>query len=219
MVCSERVWAVWIRGEQVFVLREADADRGEMSLVRWTIGEPSAHIMWRGPDLLFGCTIAGTGLLCVRESATKAPSIQRVDLVTGGAHTILDLNPELSPERLGSVTRLSWRDATGTLAFGDFALPAMRRPGEKLPLIVVQYESRGFLRGGTGDEYPIHALAQAGQPPREVRLVGEGASCGRVREAVRLAERKDGVLQLPPLQQFRGWHAEVADRKLAQSRG
>jgi dipeptidyl aminopeptidase/acylaminoacyl peptidase len=177
MVCSERVWAVWIRGEQVFVLREADADRGEMSLVRWTIGEPSAHIMWRGPDLLFGCTIAGTGLLCVRESATKAPSIQRVDLVTGGAHTILDLNPELSPERLGSVTRLSWRDATGTLAFGDFALPAMRRPGEKLPLIVVQYESRGFLRGGTGDEYPIHALAQAGyavlsihQPRRAVAL-------------------------------------------------
>jgi hypothetical protein len=30
------------------------------------------------------------------------------------------------------------------------------------PLIVVQYQSRGFLRGGTGDEYPIHPLAARG---------------------------------------------------------
>jgi dipeptidyl aminopeptidase/acylaminoacyl peptidase len=28
--------------------------------------------------------------------------------------------------------------------------------------VVVQYQSRGFLRGGTGDEYPIHALAARG---------------------------------------------------------
>jgi dienelactone hydrolase len=183
MVCTERVWGVWIRGEQVFVLREADADRGEMALVRWTIGEPGAHTLWRGPDVLFGCTITAKELLCVHESATRPPSLQRVDLVNGGAHTLLNLNPELSPERLGSVTRLVWRDATGTLAFGDFVLPAVRLSGEKLPLIVVQYESRGFLRGGTGDEYPIHALARAGyavlsihQPRRAAAL-----AAGKVR--------------------------------------
>src|SRR3546814_7367490 len=30
------------------------------------------------------------------------------------------------------------------------------------PLVVVQYDTRGFLRGGTGDEYPIQALAASG---------------------------------------------------------
>jgi hypothetical protein len=34
--------------------------------------------------------------------------------------------------------------------------------GHRYPLIVVQYRSRGFLRGGTGDEYPIHVLAANG---------------------------------------------------------
>jgi hypothetical protein len=31
-----------------------------------------------------------------------------------------------------------------------------------LPLVIVQYDSRGFLRGGTGDEYPIQAMAAQG---------------------------------------------------------
>ncbi|KAK0340820.1 hypothetical protein LTR94_028929, partial [Friedmanniomyces endolithicus] len=31
-----------------------------------------------------------------------------------------------------------------------------------LPLVIVQYESRGFLRGGTADEYPIQLLAARG---------------------------------------------------------
>ncbi len=29
-------------------------------------------------------------------------------------------------------------------------------------MVIVQYRSRGFLRGGTGDEHPIHVLAQNG---------------------------------------------------------
>ena len=29
-------------------------------------------------------------------------------------------------------------------------------------MVVVQYDTRGFLRGGTGDEYPIQAFANRG---------------------------------------------------------
>ncbi len=161
-VCSDRAWGVWIQGNHLVVLREADANRGEMELVRWRIGSRVSQRLWRSTDILVGCTLARDVLLCMHEGATAAPSIVAFSLANGVKRTLFKLNPQLAPERLGSVTRLVWRDATGTLAFGDFALPAMRRSGEKLPLIVVQYESRGFLRGGTGDEYPIHALAQAG---------------------------------------------------------
>ena len=41
-------------------------------------------------------------------------------------------------------------------------LPVRYRPGQRYPLIVVQYVTRGFLRGGTGDEYPIQVFANNG---------------------------------------------------------
>src|SRR3546814_5155407 len=41
-------------------------------------------------------------------------------------------------------------------------MPAPSRPSKPYPLVVVQYDTRGFLRGGTGDEYPIQALAASG---------------------------------------------------------
>ncbi len=41
-------------------------------------------------------------------------------------------------------------------------MPVGYQEGERVPLVVVQYRSRGFLRGGTGDEYPIHVLAAKG---------------------------------------------------------
>src|SRR3546814_6203526 len=73
-----------------------------------------------------------------------------------------DPNPEFASLRLGTVERLTWRNNLGLPAWGDLVLPPDRTPGEKLPLIIVQYHSDGFLRGGTGDEYPIFPLAARG---------------------------------------------------------
>src|SRR3546814_10253618 len=61
-----------------------------------------------------------------------------------------DPNPEFASLRLGTVERLTWRNNLGLPAWGDLVLPPDRTPGEKLPLIIVQYHSDGFLRGGTG---------------------------------------------------------------------
>jgi hypothetical protein len=63
---------------------------------------------------------------------------------------------------MGKVRRLRWATDQGARSFGDLVLPPDHRPGTRHPLIVVQYQSRGFLRGGTGDEYPIEALAARG---------------------------------------------------------
>jgi dipeptidyl aminopeptidase/acylaminoacyl peptidase len=62
----------------------------------------------------------------------------------------------------GRVRRLQWFTAFGSEAFGDLVLPVRYRPGQRYPLIVVQYVTRGFLRGGTGDEYPIQVFANNG---------------------------------------------------------
>jgi len=62
---------------------------------------------------------------------------------------------------LGPVQRLVWTQ-NGVTTYGDLALPPDHRPGERHPLVIVQYTSRGFLRGGTGDDVPIHLLAARG---------------------------------------------------------
>jgi dipeptidyl aminopeptidase/acylaminoacyl peptidase len=83
---------------------------------------------------------------------------------------------------LGPARRLVWRDAGGIAAYGDLVLPPRHRPGERHPLIVVQYQSRGFLRGGSGNEFPIYPLAAHGfavlsinQPRREIGAKGADA--------------------------------------------
>ncbi|AOH85635.1 hypothetical protein AWL63_18510 [Sphingomonas panacis] len=57
---------------------------------------------------------------------------------------------------------MKWRNYLGLETYGDVVFPVGYRPGKRYPLIIVQYESRGFLRGGTGDEYPIQAFANRG---------------------------------------------------------
>src|SRR3546814_13128841 len=58
--------------------------------------------------------------------------------------------------------RLRWINRFGLQAIGDLVIPDPSRPSKPYPLVVVQYDTRGFLRGGTGDEYPIQALAASG---------------------------------------------------------
>jgi poly(3-hydroxybutyrate) depolymerase len=50
----------------------------------------------------------------------------------------------------------------GTPTFGDLILPRTPAGGGPLPLVVTTYTSRGFLRGATGDEYPVQLFAQKG---------------------------------------------------------
>src|SRR4029079_9628081 len=70
--------------------------------------------------------------------------------------------PEFAGLAMGKVRRLRWTADQGARSFGDLVLPPDHRPGTRHPLIVVQYTTLGFLRGGTGDEYPIEALAARG---------------------------------------------------------
>src|SRR3546814_7717574 len=46
--------------------------------------------------------------------------------------------------------------------FVDLVYPVNYDRRKKYPLIVVQYISRGFLRGGVGDEFPIQVFANRG---------------------------------------------------------
>jgi dipeptidyl aminopeptidase/acylaminoacyl peptidase len=94
--------------------------------------------------------------------------------MNGHLRTLFDPNPEFASLRLGAVERLKWRNDRGIETFGDLVLPVDHKRGERHPLVIVQYDTRGFLRGGTGDEYPIQLFAAHGlavlsvQRPRPV---------------------------------------------------
>ncbi|WP_404339785.1 Atxe2 family lasso peptide isopeptidase [Sphingomonas sp. MMS12-HWE2-04] len=65
--------------------------------------------------------------------------------------------------RRGSVERLEWENDRGIKVYGDLVLPTGWNPSAgRLPLVIVQYVTRGFLRGGTGDEFPIFPFAARG---------------------------------------------------------
>jgi dipeptidyl aminopeptidase/acylaminoacyl peptidase len=174
----------WLPGDTLLFMRGGSPDNGgRLALYRWRVGvEAAPKLMFETGDALLGCQLAGISLICARESAVQPREIVALDPATGHLATLFDPNPAFSGLRLGIVERLTWRGADGIPTYGDLVLPPDHKPGQRHPLIVVQYISRGFLRGGTGDEYPIHLLAAHGYAVLSFQRPGLLAGTARARD-------------------------------------
>lgn len=163
-VCREGVAGLWWQGKTLLFLRSGGpAEGGTTTLWRWRVRSAAAPVrVLQTHDAIGGCQLAGASLICARETATHPRTLVRLDPDTGAMATIWDPNPEFGQVQLGHVERLYWSAADGVATYGDLVLPPHHAPGQRHPMIVVQYTSRGFLRGGTGDEYPIQLLAARG---------------------------------------------------------
>lgn len=164
-LCADGVGATWWgRDDELFFVQGGTSTNGgTTTLARWRPGrDPDPSIILSTTDALFGCQPAGGAIVCARETATHPRVLTRVDGTTGALLTLYDPNPEFARLKKGEVRRIRWRDVDGVPTYGDLVLPPDHKAGTHHPLIVVQYRSRGFLRGGTGDEYPIYALASRG---------------------------------------------------------
>ena len=136
--------------------RETDA------FYRWVPGKGVPVRTFATLDSIQNCVPVPDRLLCTIENSTTPRRVVLLDPANGRTDLVFDPNPEFRSIRLGSVSRLRWRNERGLEAWGDLVLPPGHRRGQKIPMVVVQYHSRGFLRGGTGDEYPIYLLADRG---------------------------------------------------------
>jgi len=134
----------------------------QTALLRWDVAEPRPHRILLTDDMLIGCMPAGVEILCAREGADRPRRLVAIDAGSGADRVVFDPNPQLLGKTFGQVQRLRFTDRNGLEGLADLVLPPDHRPGEKHPLVVVQYRSDGFLRGGTGDEVPIHVLANRG---------------------------------------------------------
>ncbi len=183
----------WGNKETLYFMRGATpANGGITTIARWRPGReayPSLILSTR--DALLGCQKGLQAVICARERATRPRMLVSIDPLRGHVDELFDPNPEFRSLKMGKVTRLRWTATDGVSTYGDLVLPPHHRPGSRHPLIVVQYHSRGFLRGGTGDEFPIHAMAARGFAVlsfERTPYVGEGRARS-VGESMRLSTR------------------------------
>ena len=151
-----------------FFRREGWA-RASTAIHEWDPASGSVRRLYLTDDVLADCTPSADGLICLREGSLEPRRLERLDPATGARELLFDPNPEFAHLTLGGAERLRWSNAFDLEAIGDLVFPVGYRRGERYPLVVVQYDTRGFLRGGTGDEYPIQAFANRGYAVLSVR--------------------------------------------------
>jgi len=157
----EGAWETDRPGEFVYLRRDGWAS-SQYGLYLWKPGHTPRRLLLTD-DLLVSCESLGARMLCLRESALRPRHLVAIDLRhRRGFEELFDPNADYRALMQPHVERLHWRNDHGQESFADLVLPADRTPGQKLPLVIVQYVSRGFLRGGTGDEYPIPAFVRNG---------------------------------------------------------
>ncbi|UYY57178.1 Atxe2 family lasso peptide isopeptidase [Sphingomonas sp. S2-65] len=156
--CADASYPWWAGGKVRFMRREGWGNSAT-AIYEWKPGARSPSRLYVTDDLFLGCVPTGEALTCLREGALQPRRLERLDPASGRREIMFDPNPEFANLRLGRVERLRSRNSFGLESFADLVLPVGYEPGKRYPLVVVQYTSRGFLRGGTGDDYPIQAFA------------------------------------------------------------
>jgi len=185
--CRESIIGLWWRDPStlLFLRGGTPENGGRTALYRWRVGSNEAPLrLFETEDLLLGCDMAAGTIYCAQETLVRPRAIVRVDLATGKRSIVFDPNPEAGLLRLGHAERMRWTDRDGVATYGDLVLPPSHRPGERHPLIVVQYFSRGFLRGGIGDEYPIQLFAEHGYAVLSFQMPSESPEAAGAPDAM-----------------------------------
>lgn len=149
-------------GNEVIFLRADGSSKSKSGLYRWNLDADAVRAIVKTEGKLGGCTILKDRAICLREQWTYPRTVVSVDLESGKIETIFDPNPEFSRIKFSKIEKIEWEDAYGNPTHGHLVYPLNYEPGRRYPLIIVTYRSRGFLRGGVGDEYPIHLFAAQG---------------------------------------------------------
>lgn len=199
--CRGYFKGVWMSDDSrsAVFLRWTNGDQfGRLALYRWKVGTSHTTKILETDDLLEACNQNSTFMICINESAISPAKLVKVSLSSGKVETIFDPNPAFQNLTFGRVTPIEWSSASGIKGFGHLVLPVDYSPNRRYPLVIVQYRSTGFLRGGVGDEYPIHVLASRGfavlsfDEPRDRELYAKAASYNELDRALwnGVSERK-----------------------------
>lgn len=167
--CTSRaIRGLWWRNErEIIFARGEDPKNQDTALYAWRIGSDVVRQIFRTPYWLTQtdsrCAISMERLICFYEEPDRPRRLVSLDLDSGELKTLYDPNPVFAGFDLGSrPARLEIARPSGVPLFDYLVLPPDYRSGKRLPLVVTTYVCSGFIRGGTGDEYPVYALAAEG---------------------------------------------------------
>ncbi len=161
--CSGFVTDVWLDAAsgEVYFLRREGKGFGKMVFYAWSANGEVRTVL-KNDEWYEDCDFAHGRLICLADGWKTPRRIVSINVNDGSVDTIIDPNPEFQSLKLSHVEQLAWKDRFGADVIGHLVYPVDYVEGERYPLIIVQYRSRGFLRGGVGDEYPIHVFAANG---------------------------------------------------------
>ena len=155
------MWWSWDTTEILFLRRDGPS-HGLTGLYGWSLVSGDVRRILQTEDWLSECNLVSDRLICLHETWTRPRRIVSVSLEDGVVELLYDPNPDFSKFHFTKIEKLEWEDSFGNPTHGHLVYPKNYYPGRSYPLVIVTYQSRGFLRGGIGDEYPIHPLAAQG---------------------------------------------------------
>jgi dipeptidyl aminopeptidase/acylaminoacyl peptidase len=161
--CAGAMYPWWLPGQtHVRFFRREGWAHASTAIYDWDLKNGRVHRLYLTQDVLSSCAADGDSLVCLVDSSLKPRKLVRLDPATGERKILFDPNPEFAQLLLGQPQRLHWRNSFGIETVADLVLPVGYQAGRRYPMVIVQYDTRGFLRGGTDDEYPIQAFANRG---------------------------------------------------------
>lgn len=161
----------WRPGSDEVIFTVTPYARGyAQTLYRWHVGTGVVNRVAESNGVFGGekrwgpgqCGVSPDALACVTATANRPPRLERIDLQTGAQRVLFDPNKALAQDLSTIRTRLvRWTDAKGRHFTGQL-YSARHRGGVTPPLFITHYFCYGFLRGGSGDEWPLATMAEQG---------------------------------------------------------
>lgn len=162
---TRRIVGLRWRGDEVMFIA-AVPDGGHL-LAAWRPDSGVRRILvysgkLTGGDLLRDmCGFAGDRALCITEDAVDPARLEAVSLRGGARTTVFDPNALARSRAAMRIERLVWRVDDREFS-GVLFLPDGVPQGTRTPLFIQYYSCDGYIRGGTGDEYPMPVMAAQG---------------------------------------------------------
>ena len=148
----------------IFLRRESQSaieNLGFLAFYGWNPETDGIRLIKKTSDHYEGCAEAAGSLICYHENPTTPRRLIRMNVSSGDDVVIFapaaDLTDFLSPQ----VEHLELQDGE-RFTYAKLVFPVDYVEGQRYPLVIVQGHLRGFLEGGSGNEFPVHLFAHHG---------------------------------------------------------
>lgn len=161
-LCQGELIEAWAANEDSVLFQRRTGHGVLTELAEWSLRDDRVRSIRVTEARLSGCFYDRARLFCLEDASTQPQRLVAIDTASGALQVLWDPNPSWSQLRMPQVERLDTVNPGGQASFAHLIYPLDYVEGRRYPLVIVQYRSRGFLRGGTGGEHPIFPLSTRG---------------------------------------------------------